>query len=76
MKICTLSFKQALNHILHVPDSSLKKMYISGGRREYFVMPKGGMVAEKDALAIIARPEIGVFEDGLFLGIPQSWRRR
>jgi hypothetical protein len=51
-------------------------MFAPGGRREYFVMPNGGMVAEKDALAIIARPEIGVFEDGLFPGNPQSWRRR
>jgi hypothetical protein len=51
-------------------------MFVSGGRREYFVVPNGGMVLEKDALAIIARPEIGVFEDGLFPGNPQSWRRR
>jgi hypothetical protein len=39
-------------------------------------MPKGGMVAEKDALAVIARPDIVVFEDGLFPENPQSWRRR
>ena len=51
-------------------------MYVSGGRREYFVVPNGGMVLEKDALAIIARPEIRAFEDGLFPGNPQSWRRR
>jgi len=76
MKNRALSFKEALNHLLHVPDSRLKKMYVSGGRREYFAVPNGGMVAEKDALAIIARPEIGVFEDGLFPGNPQSWRRR
>ena len=76
MKNRALSFKKALNYLLHVPGSSLKKMYISGGRREYFAVPNGGMVAEKDALAIIARPEIGVFEDGLFPGNPQSWRRR
>ena len=76
MKNRALSSKEALNYLLHVPDSSLKKMYVSGDRREYFVMPNGGMVAEKDALAIIARPEIGVFEDGLFPGNPQSWRRR
>jgi hypothetical protein len=75
MKNRRLSEKEAFNTLLHVPGSSLKKMYVSGGRREYFVVP-GGMVAEKDALAIIARPEIGVFEDGLFPGIPQSWRRR
>ena len=71
-----LSLKEATNCILHVPDSSLKKMYVSGGRREYFVVPNGGMVAEKDALAIIARSDIGVFEDGLFPGNPQSWRLR
>jgi len=70
-----LSLKEATNYILHVPDSSLKKMYVSGGRREYFVVPNGGMVTEKDALAIIARSDIGVFEDGLFPGNPQSWRR-
>ena len=76
MKNRALSFKEALNRLLHTPDSSLKKMHVSGGRREYFVVPNGGMVAEKDALAIIARPEIGVFEDGLFPGNPQSWRLR
>ena len=76
MKNRALSFKEALNRLLHIPDSSLKKMYVSGGRREYFVVPNGGMVLEKDALAIIARPEIGVFEDGLFPGNPQSWRLR
>jgi len=76
MKNRALSFKKALNYLLHVPGSSLKKMFAPGGHREYFVMPNGGMVAEKDALAIIARPEIGVFEDGLFPGNPQSWRRR
>ena len=70
------SLKRALNILLHVPGSSLKKMYVSDGRREYFIVPNGGRVAEEDALAIIARPEIGVFEDGLFPGNPQSWRRR
>jgi hypothetical protein len=76
MKNRTLSFKKAINYLLHVPGSSLKKMFAPGGRREYFLMRNGGMVAEKDALAIIARPEISVFEDGLFPGNPQSWRRR
>ena len=76
MKNRALSFKETLNHLLHVPGSNLKKMYVSGGSREYFAVPNGGMVAEKHALAIIARPEIGVFEDGLFPGNPQSWRRR
>jgi hypothetical protein len=76
MKQRELSFKQALNYILHVPGSSLTKMYVSGKGRKYFALPKGGMVSEKDALAIIARPEIGVFEPGLFPGIAQSWRRR
>ena len=70
-----LSLNGALNLLLHAPGSSLK-MYVSGGRREYFVVPNGGMVEEKHALAIIARPEIGPFEDGLFPGNPQSWRRR
>ena len=63
-----LSLNGALNLLLHAPGSSLKKMYVSGGRREYFVVPNGGMVEEKHALAIIARPEIGPFEDGLFPG--------
>ena len=76
MKNRALSLKEALNHLLHVPGSSLKKMYVSGGHHEYFAVPNGGMVAEKDVLAIIARPEIDVFEDGLFPGNPQSWRRR
>ena len=76
MKNRALSLKEALNHLLHVPGSGLKKIYVSGGRREYFAVPNGGMVAEKDVLAIIARPEIDVFEDGLFPGNPQSWRRR
>ena len=76
MKNRALGFKEALNHLLHVPGSSLKKMYVSGGHHEYFAVPNGGMVAEKDALAIIGHPEIVVFEDGLFAGIPQSWRRR
>jgi hypothetical protein len=67
----------ALNYLLHVPGSSLKKMFVSGGRREYFVvLPNGGMVAEEDALAIIARPEVCIFEDGLFPGNPQSWSVR
>jgi hypothetical protein len=75
MKHRERSFERALNYILHVPDSRLTIMYAGGGRK-YFALPKFGLVAEKDALAIIGHPEIVVFEDGLFPGIPLSWRRR
>ena len=76
MKHRERSFERALNYILHVPGSRLTIMYVSGKGRKYFALPKFGIVAEKDALAIIGHPEIVVFEDGLFAGIPQSWRRR
>ena len=44
-----------------------------GGPQEYYVMP-GGHVDRKVAQAILARPDVKVFDDGLFPDSPQSWR--
>jgi hypothetical protein len=39
----------------------------------FYVVP-GGPVDPVDAAKIIERPDVHVFDDGLFPGIPQSWR--
>ena len=40
---------------------------------EYYVIP-GGHIHRKDAEKILERPDIIVFDDGLFPGSPQSWK--
>jgi hypothetical protein len=67
------SQKQSADYLLHVPDAYLRKMHGKGGRREYWLFPAGGQVSEKDALAIIARPDIVVRDRGLLDDCPQSW---
>lgn len=39
----------------------------------FYVVP-GGYIEPSDAAKIIERPDVSVFDDGLFPGIPQSWR--
>lgn len=39
----------------------------------FYVIP-GGLVDPVDAQKIIERPDVHVFDDGLFPGIPQSWK--
>ena len=67
------SQKQSVDYLLHVPDAYLRKMNGKGGTREYWLFPAGGQVSEKDALAIIARPDIVVRDRGLLDDCPQSW---
>jgi hypothetical protein len=67
------SQKPPVDYLLHVPDAYLRKMHGRGGTREYWLFPAGGQVSEKDALAIIARPDIVVRDRGLLDGCPQSW---
>jgi hypothetical protein len=65
--------KQSADYLLLVPDAYLSKMHGKGGTREYWLFPAGGQVSEKDALAIIARPDIVVRDRGLLDDCPQSW---
>lgn len=39
----------------------------------FYVVP-GGYIEPSDAHKIIERPDVFVYDDGIFPGIPQSWR--
>jgi hypothetical protein len=65
--------KRAIDYLLHTPGSYLRKMHgRSGAPREYWLFPGGGQVTEKDALAIIVRPDIVERDRGLLDDCPQS----
>ena len=66
-----LKLNRALD-LLRRPDHRLVLMHTHRGPA-YFVVP-GGPVTDKDALAIIARPDVRALDDGLFPGCAQSWR--
>ena len=53
--------------------SRLTLMHTYGRGLEYYVVP-GGHVNRRDAEKILERPDIIVFDDGLFPGSPQSWK--
>jgi hypothetical protein len=67
------SLKRAVDYLLHTPDSCLRKTHGKAGTREHWLFPDGGEVSEKDALTIIARPDIVVRDHGLLDDYPQSW---
>ena len=48
-------------------------MHTVGHGQEYYMVP-GGHVARKDACAILNRPDVQPFDDGLFPGHAQSWK--
>jgi hypothetical protein len=47
----------------------------TGGRVEWFIVP-GGQVSAATAANILARPDVQPFDDGLFPGVPQTYRAR
>jgi hypothetical protein len=50
----------------------LMKMHTPDGPR-WFIVP-GGLVSDATAEKILARPDVHVFDDGLFPNNPQSYR--
>jgi hypothetical protein len=50
----------------------LMKMHTPGGPC-WFIVP-GGLVSDATAEKILARPDVHVFDDGLFPNNPQSYR--
>jgi hypothetical protein len=50
----------------------LMKMHTPSGPRWYIV--PGGLVSDATAEKILARPDVHVFDDGLFPNNPQSYR--
>jgi hypothetical protein len=46
---------------------------MSPAAQEYFVVP-GGKISRQNAQAILGRPDVFPFDDGLFPGHPQSWK--
>jgi hypothetical protein len=66
-----LSHEKALS--LLRKGSRLMLMRVSGDQSEYYVIP-GGKIFRGNAEKIIARPDMHLFDDGLFPGNPQSWK--
>jgi hypothetical protein len=60
--------------LMHHRDARLALMHVTGGGKEWFVLPKGGPVKSADAEKILARPDICAMEDGLWPGLSQTWR--
>jgi hypothetical protein len=50
----------------------LMRMHTPNGLK-WYVVP-GGAVSDQTAEKILARPDVHVFDDGLFPGIPQTYR--
>jgi hypothetical protein len=67
----TLRLKQAVD-LLQRHDTRLMIMHGPAGD-EFYVVP-GGMLESRDALKILARPDMRSFDDGLFPGHAQQWR--
>jgi hypothetical protein len=67
----SLSESRALDHMRK--GARLMLLHSYGNGLEYYVVP-GGHVHRKEAEKILQRPDITVFDDGLFPGSPQSWK--
>ena len=63
---------KAAELLMHKPGTYLMRMHTTTGP-EWFVVP-GGRVRSDDAAKIIARPDVVSDENGLLLGIEQSWK--
>ena len=72
MKPREMALHKALD-LLRLPNHRLMLMHVSGGQQEYFVVP-GGKISRQNAQAILARPAVQPFADGLFPGHAQSWK--
>jgi hypothetical protein len=70
-KAC-LSLNKALDLLLHKTGTRMMRMHSSDG--DHFYIVPGGPVDPATAQKILKRPDIMVFDDGLFPGNPQSWR--
>lgn len=67
-----LSFAKAVD-MLHKPGTRMMIMHTGDG--DHFYIVPGGRVDQAAAHKIIQRPDIIEFDDGLFPGNPQSWRK-
>ena len=72
MKAREIALRKALE-LLRLPGHRLMLMHVSYGQQEYFVVP-GGKISRQNAQAILARPDVLPFDDGLFPGRPQTWK--
>lgn len=68
----SLTLSKAVDLLRH-KGTRLVLLNSFGGLQEYYVVP-GGHVARKDAQVILARPDVKVYDDGLFPDSPQSWQ--
>lgn len=67
----SLTYKKACA-ALTKRGSRLMKMHTKDGS-QWFVIP-GGRVSDDDAEKILQRANLTTCDDGLFPGIPQSWK--
>jgi hypothetical protein len=69
----SIGMKRAMAHMR--TGSRLMKMFTNGSPSgyAYYVVP-GGYIEPVQAEQIIDRPDVYVYDDGLFPGIPQSWK--
>lgn len=61
--------------MMRLPGSRLMEMFDNKSPRgkSYYVFPHG-KVDDEDAIKIIARPDVFIYDDGLLPNVPQSWR--
>lgn len=67
-----LTFNKAVD-LLHRKDTRMMIMHTNDG--DHFYIVPGGVVVRGTAQKILQRPDIIEFDDGLFPGNPQSWKR-
>ena len=75
MKRDSKAYRRALRH-LGQPGARLVLTFsptrVSG--RAYFILPSGAPIANSTAHALLKRPDVHPFDQGLFADRPQSWR--
>jgi hypothetical protein len=61
--------------LLHHSDARLMQMHSATDGTCWFILHKqGGAISDKDANAILARPDVRHQHDGLFPGVSQTFR--
>jgi hypothetical protein len=75
MKTDSKAYRRALRH-LEQPGARLVLTFspTRSSGRAYCILPRGAYIADSTALALLKRPDVHPFDQGLFADRPQSWR--
>jgi hypothetical protein len=61
--------------LLRQPNARLVQSHTNDSDRGFYILPQGGRVSDLIAKKLLERNDIQPYDDGLFPGHPQSWRR-